>query len=226
VVDLGIASRLCSADELLPAALEHARRPAKLPPRALQRTKRLLLATRDDAVRAARRREDEAFALRVGSPENVGAIHAFFASSRSASRTSRSSSEAASEPGRVTHSARRETLWSRASSFSSSPTPFWSARSRGCVASGATGPMQPTCGSCGGTGPRARAGAPVSRRCVHVKGHGGAKSVVRWAAARLRRPPFVLRTDVRGYDARIGPVKLVELSLPRFRGHPRSHEVR
>ena len=78
VVDLGIANRLCSADELLPAALEHARKLAKLPPRALQHTKRMLLATRDDAVRAARRREDEAFAVRVGSPENVEAIRAFF----------------------------------------------------------------------------------------------------------------------------------------------------
>jgi hypothetical protein len=40
---------------------------------------------------------------------------------------------------------------------------------------------------------------PISRRCVHVKGHGGAKAALRQAAARLRRLPFVLRTDVRGW---------------------------
>lgn len=56
---------------------------------------------------------------------------------------------------------------------------------------------------------------PVSRHCVHVKGHGGAKAAVRRAAARLRRLPFVLRTDVRGYYASIDPVKLVE-RLARF----------
>ena len=38
---------------------------------------------------------------------------------------------------------------------------------------------------------------PVSRHCTHVKGHGGAKAAVRRAAVRLRRLPFVIRTDVR-----------------------------
>ena len=40
--------------------------------------KQLLLATRNDAVRAARKREDDAFAVRIGSPENIEAITAFF----------------------------------------------------------------------------------------------------------------------------------------------------
>jgi enoyl-CoA hydratase/carnithine racemase len=44
----------------------------------VRHTKRLLLATRADAVRAARAREDEAFAERIGSPENLEAITAFF----------------------------------------------------------------------------------------------------------------------------------------------------
>jgi enoyl-CoA hydratase/carnithine racemase len=44
---------------------------------ALRHTKRLVRAARIDAVRAARAREDEAFAVRVGSPENVEAITAF-----------------------------------------------------------------------------------------------------------------------------------------------------
>jgi enoyl-CoA hydratase/carnithine racemase len=77
-VALGIANRLCAPQELLPVTLETARHLAKLPPEALRHTKRLLLATRDEAVRAARRREDEAFAVRVGSAENREAIQAFF----------------------------------------------------------------------------------------------------------------------------------------------------
>ena len=51
---------------------------------------------------------------------------------------------------------------------------------------------------------------PVSRRCTHVRGHGGAKAAVRRAAVRLRRLPFVICTDVRGYYANIDPVRLVE----------------
>jgi len=51
---------------------------------------------------------------------------------------------------------------------------------------------------------------PVSRRCTHVRGHGGAKAAVRRAALRLRRLPFVICTDVRGYYANIDPVRLVE----------------
>lgn len=77
-VEFGIASRLCAPAELLPATLETARRLAKLPPEALRETKRLLLATREEAVRAARRREDTIFAARTGSPENAEAIRAFF----------------------------------------------------------------------------------------------------------------------------------------------------
>ena len=51
---------------------------ARVPPRAVRQSKQLLLATRADAVRAARAREDAAFAERIGSPENVEAITAFF----------------------------------------------------------------------------------------------------------------------------------------------------
>lgn len=76
-VELGIATQLCEPDELLPAALERARRLAAKPLGALRYTKRLLLATREEQVRAARAREDEAFGVRVGSPENVEAIRAF-----------------------------------------------------------------------------------------------------------------------------------------------------
>lgn len=77
-VELGIATELCEPDRLMPAALERARRFAKKPLGSLRWTKRLLLAARDEQVRAARAREDEAFRHRVGSPENLEAIRAFF----------------------------------------------------------------------------------------------------------------------------------------------------
>jgi enoyl-CoA hydratase/carnithine racemase len=77
-LELGIASRVLPDGELLPAVLAKAKQIAAQPLGALRHTKRLLLATREDFVRAARAREDEAFAERVGSPENAEAIQAFF----------------------------------------------------------------------------------------------------------------------------------------------------
>jgi enoyl-CoA hydratase/carnithine racemase len=77
-VELGIATQLCAPDELLPATLNRARRLATKPLGSLRWTKRLVLATRQDQVAAARRREDEAFLHRVGSPENLEAVSAFF----------------------------------------------------------------------------------------------------------------------------------------------------
>ena len=78
-VELGIASRLYPAAELLPAARAIAARIATGPLGALRHTKRLLLATRAEQVRAARAREDAAFAERIGTPENLEAVAAFFA---------------------------------------------------------------------------------------------------------------------------------------------------
>ncbi len=40
---------------------------------------------------------------------------------------------------------------------------------------------------------------PVSRRCTHVKGHGGAKAAVRAVRDALEDNRFVMRTDVKGY---------------------------
>lgn len=77
-VALGLASRVCAPDELLPAIQERAAAIAAQPLGALRHTKRLLLATRSDAVRAALDREHRVFARRVGSPENREAIRAFF----------------------------------------------------------------------------------------------------------------------------------------------------
>ncbi|HEY8516196.1 MAG TPA: enoyl-CoA hydratase-related protein [Candidatus Binatia bacterium] len=81
-VELGIAASMLPDAELLDAALAKARQIAAHPPRAVRHTKQLLLATRADAVRAARAREDAAFAERIGSPENIAAITEFFARRR------------------------------------------------------------------------------------------------------------------------------------------------
>jgi len=78
-VELGIASRLYPAAELLPAARAMAAKIAAGPIGAIRHTKRLVLATRNEQVRAAREREDRAFEERIGTPENLEAISAFFA---------------------------------------------------------------------------------------------------------------------------------------------------
>jgi enoyl-CoA hydratase/carnithine racemase len=81
-VELGIASRLCRPEELLPLLRERAAAFARHPPGALRHTKRLLLAHRSAGIGLARRGEDAAFRERVGSPENLEAIRAFFAKRR------------------------------------------------------------------------------------------------------------------------------------------------
>lgn len=78
-VELGIANRLCEPEEVVAVAMERARQLAAKPLGSLRWTKRLLLATRQEQVAAARRREDDAFTHRVGSPENLEAVMAFFA---------------------------------------------------------------------------------------------------------------------------------------------------
>ncbi len=78
-VELGIATRLCEPEQVVVVAMERARQLAAKPLGSLRWTKRLLLATRQEQVAAARRREDEAFTHRVGSPENLEAVLAFFA---------------------------------------------------------------------------------------------------------------------------------------------------
>ena len=78
-VALGIASRVCTPADLLPAVQAVAARMAEGPIGAIRHTKRLLLATRTEQIAAARAREDRAFEERIGTPENLEAIAAFFA---------------------------------------------------------------------------------------------------------------------------------------------------
>jgi enoyl-CoA hydratase/carnithine racemase len=77
-VELGLATKLCEPTDYLEKARERAHQLAAKPLGSMRKTKQLVLAARDDQVRAARRREDAAFIGRVGSPENIEAITAFF----------------------------------------------------------------------------------------------------------------------------------------------------
>ncbi len=77
-VEIGLASRLCTPETLLAETRALATRIAAQPPEAVRHTKRLLLATRQDQILAARAREDEAFTERIGTAENLEAIQAFF----------------------------------------------------------------------------------------------------------------------------------------------------
>ena len=77
-VEMGLATRLCEPGELLPAIQGKAQQVAVNGPASLRHTKRLLLETRREEVAAAYAREDAAFRVRIGSPENAEAIKAFF----------------------------------------------------------------------------------------------------------------------------------------------------
>ena len=76
-LELGIATRVLPRTRLLGELQGLAARIATQPLGSLRHTKRLLLAVRADGIRAARGREDAAFGVRVGSPENVEALKAF-----------------------------------------------------------------------------------------------------------------------------------------------------
>lgn len=78
-VEWGIALRRCPPDELLEVTMDVARQIAGAPLDALVESKRLLLASRDEAVAAARRREDEAFTRLLGRTANQAALERFSA---------------------------------------------------------------------------------------------------------------------------------------------------
>jgi len=77
VRSLGLAGHVVPSGDALSSAQAIAREIAGQPPEAVRHTKRLLLAARADRMEAARAREDEAFAERVGSAENLAALAAF-----------------------------------------------------------------------------------------------------------------------------------------------------
>lgn len=51
---------------------------------------------------------------------------------------------------------------------------------------------------------------PVSARCTHVKGHGGAKAALRAVRASLAANNFVMRTDVKSYYDSIDQHRMLE----------------
>jgi RNA-directed DNA polymerase len=58
---------------------------------------------------------------------------------------------------------------------------------------------------------------PVSRRCTHVKGNGGAKYAVRQVSEHLPANRYVLRTDVKSYYASIDHLLLLDLLAVHIR---------
>jgi enoyl-CoA hydratase/carnithine racemase len=76
-VECGLALRAVAPEELMRETMDLARRIAKMPVASLSATKRMVVAGRIDAVRAARAREDQAFTGMIGQPANMEAITAF-----------------------------------------------------------------------------------------------------------------------------------------------------
>ena len=77
-VALGLTYAVVPRERLIEVALAKAAEIAANPPSAVQHTKRLMRVWRREAIAAARQREDEAFQERLGTPENLEAIRAFF----------------------------------------------------------------------------------------------------------------------------------------------------
>lgn len=77
-VALGLTYAVVAPDQLLATALAKAAEIAANPPDAVRHTKRLLRVWRRQALLDARDREDTAFTERLGTPENLEAIAAFF----------------------------------------------------------------------------------------------------------------------------------------------------
>ena len=76
-VECGLALRAVEPDTLMPESMDIARRIAKMPIASLSATKRIVVESRIDAVRAARTREDLAFTGMIGQAANMEAITAF-----------------------------------------------------------------------------------------------------------------------------------------------------
>jgi enoyl-CoA hydratase/carnithine racemase len=75
--EAGLVLEVVEPEALVPSALDLARTIAAMPLDSLVTTKRLMMAARGDAVRAARQREDAEFARMVGSAANAAALASF-----------------------------------------------------------------------------------------------------------------------------------------------------
>lgn len=77
-VECGLAWKVCPADALMDEVMATARTIGGMGVDSIQTTKRLMVAGRLDAARAAREREDLEFPRLVGTPENAEALAKFF----------------------------------------------------------------------------------------------------------------------------------------------------
>ena len=76
-VACGLAWKVCPAGALLDDVMAVARQIGEMPVDSVQTTKRLMVAARADAVRAAREREDTEFVRMVGNQTNQAALTQF-----------------------------------------------------------------------------------------------------------------------------------------------------
>ncbi|MDP2773569.1 MAG: enoyl-CoA hydratase-related protein [Nocardioides sp.] len=76
-LDMGLVWRVCEPDDLLPDARRHAELLAARPISSLIAVKRTMTAPLHDEIRAARERENAAFAELMGGPANLEALTAF-----------------------------------------------------------------------------------------------------------------------------------------------------
>lgn len=75
--EMGLVWRVCEPDELLPEARHHAELLAARPISSLVAVKRTMTEPHREAIRAARDRENAAFAELMGGPANLEALTAF-----------------------------------------------------------------------------------------------------------------------------------------------------
>ncbi len=75
--DMGLVFAVTTADALLPETMRHAQVLASRPVTSLIATKSTIVAPRLEAIKAARKREDAAFAELMGGPANIEALTAF-----------------------------------------------------------------------------------------------------------------------------------------------------
>ncbi|MFA6575562.1 MAG: enoyl-CoA hydratase-related protein, partial [Nocardioides sp.] len=76
-LDMGLVWRVCEPDDLMPEARRHAELLAARPISSLIAVKRTMTAPLYDEIRAARERENAAFAELMGGPANLEALTAF-----------------------------------------------------------------------------------------------------------------------------------------------------
>lgn len=76
-VEMGLAWKVCAADELMAETLRHAAVLAAKPINSLVESKRIIVAPLRDELYAARSRENAAFQVLLGGPANIEALTAF-----------------------------------------------------------------------------------------------------------------------------------------------------